>query len=347
MPMRDADSLPFAHGGPPLAGRLRAAPEDFRVDEVLGYAADGEGEHVLLEVEKREVNTAWLARELARFVGVAPRAVGYAGLKDRHAVTRQAFSVQLAGRPEPDWSAFGRAGVRILAATRHRRKIKRGALAGNRFRLIVREVCGARPAAAAVLEAVAGQGVPNYFGEQRFGHGGHNLERARAMFDGRRVDRDTRSILLSAVRSHLFNQVLAERVRVGSWNGAMPGEVWCLDGSRAHFGPEPFDAALRERLQRGDIHPSGPLWGRGDPPSADACRELELMVATRDPGLIEGLHAYGLEQARRPLRLVPADMSWDWPDTETLTLAFTLPAGSYATVVMRELLGAPKGPAIG
>ena len=347
MPMPDTDFLPFAHGGPPLTGRLRVAPEDFRVDEVLGYAADGEGEHVLLEVEKREVNTAWLARELARFVGVAPRAVGYAGLKDRHAVTRQAFSVQLAGRPEPDWSAFGRAGVRILAATRHRRKIKRGALAGNRFQLIVREVRGARAAAVAALEAVARQGVPNYFGEQRFGHGGHNLERARAMFEGRRVDRDTRSILLSAVRSHLFNQVLAERVRAGTWNDAMPGEVWCLDGSRAHFGPETFDATLRERLQRGDIHPSGPLWGRGDPPSADACRELERAVAGHEPGLIEGLHAYGLEQARRPLRLVPADMSWDWPDTETLALAFTLPAGSYATVVMRELLGAPKGAAIG
>lgn len=329
--------LPHAHGGPPLGGRLRASPEDFIVTEVLGYAADGDGEHVLLEVEKREVNTAWLARELARFAGVPPRAVGYAGLKDRHAVTRQSFSVQLAGRQEPDWSAFAHDGVRILSSARHRRKLKRGALAGNRFDITVRDVQGDHERAGKVLAAIQARGVPNYFGVQRFGHGGANVERALAMFAGRRVDRDTRSLLISAARSRIFNAVLAERVECGLWDQPLEGEIWCLDGSRAWFGPEPFTDTLRRRLSDADIHPSGPMWGRGELPTQARVRDLEREVAGTWQELATGLEMQGLEQGRRPLRLVPRQMYWQWHDENTLMVGFGLPSGSYATVVMREL----------
>ena len=329
--------LPYAHATPPLVARLRAAPEDFVVEEILGYAADGEGEHVLLTVEKRGANTDWVARELARFAGVAPVAVGYAGLKDRHAVTRQAFSVQLAGRPEPDWAAFPHEGVRVLASTRHRRKLKRGALAGNRFALVLREVQGARAAAERVLEAIVARGVPNYFGEQRFGHGGGNVERARAMFGGRRVDRATRSMLLSAARSQLFNAVLAERVLRDAWDRPLEGEVWCLAGSHSWFGPEPWTPALERRLASGDIHPSGPLWGRGELPTAAAAAAVEQAAAEAEPELAAGLVAAGLEQDRRPLRLVPADVAWRWHGDAALELEFVLPPGAYATVVVREL----------
>lgn len=339
--------LPFAHGGPPLTGTMRLSPEDFVVTEVLGYAADGEGEHVLLEVEKRNTNTAWLARELARFAGVPPRAVGHAGLKDRHAVTRQSFSVQLAGRPEPDWSTFPHAEARILSHARHRRKLKRGALAGNMFEIAVHDVRGDRSRADAVFQAIAAQGVPNYFGEQRFGHGGANVERALAMFAGRRVDRDTRSMLISAARSQIFNSVLAERVEKGAWNRPMEGEIWCLDGSRAWFGPEPFSDVLAQRLADGDIHPSGPMWGRGEPPSREKARQLEQAAADGWPGLVAGLHDHGLEQARRPLRLLPGQARMHWRDEDTLVVAFRLPAGSYATVVMRELIGVPQTTTIG
>src|SRR5690348_8106905 len=147
--------LPYAHGGPPLTARLRAVPDDFLVEEILGYDADGAGEHALLWVEKRGANTDWVARELARFAGVPPVAVGYAGLKDRHAITRQAFSVQLAGKPDPDWSAFPHPEVKVLAATRHSRKLKRGALRGNRFVLVLREPQGDRAVAEQVLTEVA------------------------------------------------------------------------------------------------------------------------------------------------------------------------------------------------
>lgn len=331
------NALPFAHGGPPLVARLRSTPEDFVVEELSVGEADGDGEHVLLEVEKRDANTMWVARELAIFAGVKPMAVGFAGLKDRHAVTRQRFSVQLAGLPEPDWAAFPHPGVRITSSARHRRKLKRGALAGNRFTLVLRDVNGERKQAEDVLEAVAARGVPNYFGEQRFGHGGANVERARNMFGGRRMDRATRSMLISAARSKLFNDVLAQRVGEDTWNAALDGEIWCLHGSRSWFGPEPLTPTLEKRLADGDIHPSGPLWGRGDMPTRDAARRLEQAVIEADTELARGLEHVGLEQDRRPLRLLPQELAWDWLSDDALQLRFCLPPGTYATVVVREL----------
>ncbi|KZC17333.1 tRNA pseudouridine(13) synthase TruD [Rhodanobacter sp. FW510-R12] len=329
--------LPYAFGEPPLTARLRASPEDFQVEEILGYDADGAGEHALLWVEKRGANTDWVARELAKFAGVPQVAVGYAGMKDRHAVTRQAFSVQLAGKPDPDWSAFPRAEVKVLAATRHSRKLKRGALRGNRFVLVLREVQGDRTAAERVLEQIAARGVPNYFGEQRFGREGGNVAQARAMFGGRRVDRDKRSFLLSAARSQIFNGVLAARVKRGAWDSPLDGEIWSLAGSRSWFGPEPFDATLAERLARGDIHPSGPLWGQGEPPSQGEAGALEREIGAANSDLADGLAAARMEQERRPLRLLPKDLRWHWLGDDALELSFELPAGAYATVVVREL----------
>lgn len=329
--------LPYAYGTPPLAAQLRSSPEDFLVEEILGYEADGEGEHALLWVEKRGANTDWVARELARFAGVPPLAVGYAGLKDRHAVTRQAFTVQLAGKPDPDWHAFPHAEVKVLAAARHKRKLKRGALRGNRFVLVLRQVEGDRARAEEVLGRIAVRGVPNYFGEQRFGRGGGNVEQARAMFAGRRVDRDKRSFLLSAARSHLFNEVLAARVERDAWDSPLDGEIWSLAGTRSWFGPEPFDAALADRLARGDIHPSGPLWGQGETPARGEAAELETAIALANADLVEGLAAARMDQERRPLRLMPQQLRWRWLESDALELAFELPAGAYATVVVREL----------
>jgi tRNA pseudouridine13 synthase len=331
--------LPKAHGASPLTAELRRTPEDFRVDEILGYDADGEGEHALLWVEKRGANTDWVARELARFADVSPVNVGYAGLKDRHAVTRQAFTVQLPGKADPDWSAFPHEGIKVLASTRHKRKLKRGALRGNRFVLVLRDVRGQRDRAEEVLRAIASHGVPNYFGEQRFGREGGNVAQARAMFAGRRVDREKRSMLLSAARSHIFNNVLAARVERGVWNQPLDGEIWSLAGSRSWFGPEPFNDTLAARLAQGDIHPSGPLWGQGEPPTSAEVGELERAIAAVSSDLAEGLAAARMEQERRPLRLLPKDLRWHWLDDETLELSFELPAGAYATVVARELIG--------
>jgi tRNA pseudouridine13 synthase len=331
--------LPRAYGTPPIKAELRRTPEDFRVDEILGYDADGEGEHALLWIEKRGANTDWVAKELARFAGVPPLNVGYAGLKDRHAVTRQAFTVQLAGKPDPDWNTFPHEDVKVLAATRHKRKLKRGALRGNRFVLVLRDVTGDKARAEDVLQAIATRGVPNYFGEQRFGREGGNIVQARAMFAGRRVDRDKRSILLSAARSHIFNSVLAARVERDVWDKPLDGEIWSLAGSRSWFGPEAFDEKLALRLAQGDIHPSGPMWGDGESPATAEAGELECSIAAANSDLAEGLVKARMEQERRPLRLMPKDLRWRWLDDTSLELAFELPAGAYATVIARELIG--------
>lgn len=329
--------LPCAYGTPPLGARLRSSPEDFVVEEILGYDADGAGEHALLWVEKRGANTDWVARELAKFAGVSQVAVGYAGMKDRHAVTRQTFSVQLAGKPDPDWSVFPHAEVKVLAATRHSRKLKRGALRGNRFVLVLRDAQGDREAAERVLAQIAARGVPNYYGEQRFGREGGNVEQARAMFAGRRVERDKRSFLLSAARSQIFNSVLAARVERDAWDKPLDGEIWSLAGSRSWFGPEPFTDVLAERLARADIHPSGPLWGQGEPPAQAEAGALERQIGAAYGDLAAGLAAARMDQERRPLRLMPKDLRWRWHDDGALELSFELPAGAYATVVVREL----------
>ncbi|TBR39127.1 MULTISPECIES: tRNA pseudouridine(13) synthase TruD [Dyella] len=329
--------LPYAYGAPPLTAQLRATPEDFQVEELLGYEADGEGEHAMLWVEKRGANTDWVGRELAKFAEVSPVGVGFAGMKDRHAVTRQAFTVQLAGKPDPDWSVFPHAEVRVLAATRHKRKLKRGALRGNRFVIVLRNAQGDRDAVERVLQQIATRGVPNYFGEQRFGREGSNIAQARAMFGGKRVDRDKRSFLLSAARSHIFNAVLAERVERDAWDKPLEGEIWSLAGSRSWFGPEPFDATLADRVARGDIHPSGPLWGQGDTPAQGPAAEVENAVAAANQDLADGLVAARMDQERRALRLLPTDLKWRWLDEDALELSFELPAGAYATVVVREL----------
>jgi tRNA pseudouridine13 synthase len=320
-----------------LAAAFRNQPEDFRGEEVLGFEPGGRGEHLLLQIEKRGANTVWVAQQLARWAGVAEHAVGYAGLKDRHAVTRQAFSVHLPRRVAPDFAALAaETEFSVLSHAWHARKLPRGALRGNRFVLQLRDVCGASEQIETRLTAIATRGVPNYFGEQRFGRDGGNLAAALAMFGGRRVSRDKRSILLSAARSHLFNAVLAERVGRGQWDQALDGEVWMLDGSHSVFGPELLTAELQQRCAILDIHPTGPLWGKGELRSRDASAALEVAAAAQLPDLAAGLEAAGLRQERRALRLPVREMTWRHLGNE-LELAFFLPAGSYATSVLHAL----------
>lgn len=341
-------ALPRAHGAAVLSARMRTTPEDFFVEELDAFAPSGAGEHLLLTIEKRGMNTAFAAKRIAAWAGVAESAIGYAGLKDRHAVTRQRFSVWLPRKIAPDLDALPSDDLKVLAHAWHARKLPRGALAGNRFELVLRDVVGDRDAIEARLATMAARGVPNYFGEQRFGRERANVDKALAMFEGRRMRREERTHLLSAARSELFNRVLAARVRAGDWDCAREGEVWILDGSRSVFGPVPFDDTLAARLAAFDIHPSGPLWGRGQPRSTDAALALELDVLADDTALAlrNGLERAGLEQERRALRLCPQSLRFDWIDAATLRLCFALPAGCYATTVLAELgdvAGATEG----
>lgn len=329
--------LPRAYGGAPLRAILRSSPEDFYVDEDLGFAPDGAGEHVFVRVEKRGANTDFVARELALFAGVRAEAVSYAGLKDRHAVTRQTFSIHLPGKADPDWSALSHAEFQVIGAVRHSRKLQRGALKGNRFRIVLRDVDGDRESAQRMVEAMHTHGVPNYFGEQRFGREAANVEKALAMFKGRRVQRHERSLLLSAARSHLFNTVLATRVEQGKWNRPLDGEVWMLDGTHSIFGPEPLTPELNARLERGDISPTGPMWGAGELRTREAIADLENAVALRFPELAAGLAANGLRQERRSLVLRPRELAIRWLTENSAELSFYLISGAYATVLSREI----------
>jgi len=338
------EGLPRAHGAAVLSARIRTSPEDFLVEELPGFEPSGSGEHLLLTVEKRGMNTAFAAKRIAQWAGVGEMAIGYAGLKDRHAVTRQRFSVHLPKRIAPDLATLQDDGsshesLRVLEHHWHAKKLPRGALAGNRFVLTLRELQGERDAIEERLRSIAARGVPNYFGEQRFGRDGDNVGNALAMFGGRRVRREQRTMLLSAARSELFNRVLAARVREGNWDQAVEGEVWMLDGSRSVFGPEPFDDALAQRLAAFDIHPTGPLWGRGELRSRERAAEIELAALGDDDAMALrlGLEAAGLNQERRALRLRPANLVWAWREDAALEVGFALPPGAYATVVLAEL----------
>ncbi len=377
--------FPRAHGARLGTAELKSLPEDFLVEEILGFEATGQGEHAFLLVEKRNANTDWVAAQLAKYAGVSSRDVGYAGLKDRHAITRQFFSVYLKKEAGPNWLALENAEFRILSATRHDRKLKRGALELNRFRILLRAIqfnevlltglsrdskspqchieldsnlCGndkslgeeiiLKPSIPEVknvqdilhqrVEKIRKLGVPNYFGEQRFGHQGGNLERALAMFEGARFAPNQQSIYLSAARSWLFNQILARRVTEQNWNQALSGEVFGLDGSGSIFGPEPITDVLQTRLDLFDIHPTAAMWGQGELRSQAQCLDLESSIANQLTKYCNGLEKAGLRQERRATRVQPKELECVFDaDLAQAKLTFTLESGSYATMVLREL----------
>jgi len=313
---------PRAHGAPLFAARVRSTPADFDVTEILGWELSGDGEHDYLWVEKTDTNTEWLARQFARHAGVPAKDVGYAGLKDRRAVTRQWFSVPR--WHTPDWSAFDLEGVRILDVARHLKKLRHGAHHGNRFRIVLRgeQLDRHADALAHRVAVIREQGVPNYFGEQRFGIDGGNLGLADAWASGKRLARHKRSLAISTVRSFLFNEMLAGRVRDGTWNRLLPGDKANLDGTGSVFDVDEVDDELERRCAEQDIHPAGMLAGEGFHDGPEAwCKALDK--ARIEPG-------------SRSFRLRVADVECTVED-DAVTVSFALHRGAYATSVIREV----------
>jgi tRNA pseudouridine13 synthase len=312
---------PNAYPATGASATLKGLNEDFLVTEMPLHQPTGEGEHIWLDVEKNGANTAFVAQRLAEAAGVQERDVGYAGLKDRYAITRQWFSIYLPnGKGEgetTDLTQLQHPEFKVLAQSRHVKKLRPGDLQGNRFRIVLRDVTGDRGAIEANLEAVVSQGVPNYFGAQRFGFEGGNVEQGRAMLarEIRVRNPKKKGIYLSAVRSFVFNEVLALRIQQGLWGRTLPGDV--------------MDEAGR---------PTGPLWGRGRVTTTDDAQALENAVAERHASLCDGLEHAGLDQERRALVASPVDMAWEWPQADQLVLSFWLPAGNYATSVLGEIL---------
>jgi len=329
---------PYVYGQPSGQGKIRSVPEDFIVKENLAFEPSGSGEHVFLQIEKTGENTDYVARQLAKFANVRQRDVSFAGLKDRHAVTTQWFSVWLPGKADPDWMQFETDSMQVLQSVRHARKLKRGVLSGNSFKLIIRDWQGDQDKTIRQLEAIKANGIANYYGAQRFGNEGQNVNKALAMFQGAKAGREQRSLYLSAARSYLFNQILAYRVTRKMWNQPVAGDTYMFDLSHSCFKSELPDAEIMRRLDAKEIHPTGALWGRGEAGVTADTLSIEQGIIDAYPELAQGLTACEVDKDRRALRVNVQDLGWQFVDDATLALGFTLPAGSYATSVLREII---------
>ncbi len=336
----ELNQLTFLHGQPCAHGVVKAFPEDFFVSEDLGFEPDGDGEHLLVRIRKEGCNTQFVADNLARFCHIPARAVSYAGLKDRHAVTEQWFCLHMPGKDDPDFSRFLLEGCEVLRYARHRRKLRIGTLKGNHFRLVLRHI-SERDDVEQRLQAVSAGGVPNYFGEQRFGHGGNNVVQAlRWARDEIRVkERAKRGFYLSAARSALFNHIVSERLKQGLQATVLPGDALQLAGRGSWFVVSDEELAdAQQRLERGELHITAPLPGDGEPGTRDQGLAFELQALNGADDLLTLLRRERVEPARRACLLLPQAMRWSWWDDATLELEFALPAGSFATSVVRELL---------
>ncbi|MBT6275011.1 MAG: tRNA pseudouridine(13) synthase TruD [Chromatiales bacterium] len=307
--------LAYAHGEPTATGRIRVEPSDFQVDERLGFSPTGSGEHVWLHIEKTNSNTQWVAKTLARAADITSRDVGYSGMKDRHAVTRQWFSMYLPGTPSPSLRDLAPE-LKVMTVTRSAKKLRRGAHRFNGFIICIREVEGARPALEHRLQLIREHGVPNYFGEQRFGHSHANLSDADKFFAGHlRLGRGARrGIVISAARSWMFNQVLHQRVVSGAWQSGLVGEWPSTRGAS-----------------------TGPLWGRGMQLADGLPAAIEGAVAERYQSWATGLESLGMHLERRPLVCMPEDFTFRLHGSD-LTLSFSLRKGEFATALLRELV---------
>lgn len=329
---------PRAHGGPSGQALLKSQPEDFIVHEELGFPLTGSGAFIWLHLEKRGENTHWVAGKIAEIAGVRPAEIGLAGLKDRHAVARQWFSVPLSERREPDWSALESNSIRLLAVTRHQTKLDRGDHWGNRFQIRLRQFTGDTLLCEERLERIASLGFPNYFGMQRFGRQNGNLQQAYSWFSAdARPRRSEQGFLLSAVRGLLFNHVLAKRVEAGSWNQVVAGDLMeAADSGQAFAALFPSDQVKR-RCETLEITPTGPLYGAGQPKPSRKAGEIEQAVLAEHSFWCKGLERQKMRADRRPLRALASGLQWAWEGPD-LNLSFGLGAGSYATVMVQELI---------
>lgn len=339
------------HKAPQAQADFKQQPADFQVTEVLGFEPEPEdkGQHHWLWIRKEGANTEYVARQLAAHAGIAAKLVSYSGLKDRQAITQQWFSVELNATQTIDWSTFAEPGVSIERHVRSVRKLRRGTHQANDFVIVLRNVSDPQDVEQR-LQYVAQHGVPNYYGEQRFGHQGRNLEKAQAMFAGKRFkDRNLRSLVLSSARSYLFNQVVSARVEQQLQTQLLLGDVCMLRGSHSFFcwQDEVTRVETEARLVANDVQLTAPLWGRGEPISQLEAREFETLALQPFDEFKDGLERAGLKQERRALLLKPEQLTWQWQETQ-LTVSLRLPTGTFATSVMRELIrGSATGSSLG
>lgn len=323
-------------------GLIKQSPQDFKVTEIIDIDFSGEGEHLYLYIEKISTNTDWLAIELAKICQISARDVSYAGMKDRHAVTRQWFSLQLP--KQRDLKVISEnlpKGCTLLDSNWHSKKLKRGQLKSNHFELLIHGVTGSKESIESNIESIKQNGAPNYFGSQRFGIDMNNIVKAEAFFANpkKRITRTKRSLLISSARSLIFNTIVAERIKAKNWNRSLQGDILQLDGTNSWFDSKDADNnEIMKRLESFDIHLTAALWGDYDQEANSDRAQLELECANQYPDLKKGLENIRMNSDRRSIRVVPINISYTWNDATTLKLEFSLAKGCYATSIMREIL---------
>ena len=373
----DTAQLPQPIEPPVQQATYKANATDFIVNELLPLEFTGEGEHLWLHIQKSGMNTAYLAKLLSEWAEIPLRDVGYSGLKDRHALTTQWFSLRIPKKqlPAVEFAPIDigeNESVTILDQQWHNKKLNRGTHRANQFIITLRDIqftnfdtisptpeqlVLAKQGVEQHLANIGTTGVPNYFGPQRFGRNGNNIREALSLFarppqqsrpqskksKSKRVPREQNSMELSAARSLIFNEILAARVRDGSWNTGLAGEVFNLDGSGSIFTSEEIDDTLRTRLETGDIHPTAVLWGAGNDKVSGVAADIENALIQQNPllaRLANGLEQRDVKAQRRALRLPIEALSWEWQDkdeTQILVLNFTLTTGSFATSVLASI----------
>jgi tRNA pseudouridine13 synthase len=333
---------------PGTGGRIKAEPEDFEVEEVPAYQPCGHGDFLYLWVEKRSMGAEYFVRQVARRLDLPPGEVGTAGLKDRHAVTRQMVSVP--ARAEDRLGQLDGDGIRLLRVDRHTNKLRPGHLHGNRFRVLIRDVeAAAGERLAPLLERLRRDGLPNFYGPQRFGRDGETLLLGRALLAGETAPElpsgqkpnlrspFLRKLALSAVQSALFNLVLARRMADGLFRHVLPGDVMAKWPFGGMFVAEDV-AREQARFDARETVTAGPIFGRKMFASAGEAAAREA-AALRECGLTpQSFHGFGklLQGTRRHNLVYPDDLAAE-VEAAGVRLRFTLPAGSYATVLLREI----------
>jgi tRNA pseudouridine13 synthase len=323
---------------PGIGGRIRDRPEDFEVEEIPAYAPSGSGDFLYLWLEKKGMGAEYFTHEIARRLQIRPADIGLAGLKDRWAITRQMVSVPR--QCEGQLPALEGDGLRLLSVTRHTNKLRSGHLRGNRFRVAIRDANVDAASLDALLERLRRLGVPNYYGPQRFGRGGETAQIGLAMLhrESRRAKSFLRKLALSAVQSLLFNDYLARRMADGLLHRILPGDVQSKRGTGGLFvaldqGRE------QERFDTGETVPTGPIFGRKMMPALGEAGEREAAVLADAKIESQAFQGFGklLQGTRRHNLVFPEQLTWE-PDQGVVRLHFALPAGAYATVLLKEVM---------
>lgn len=323
-----------------IQAEFRCKDEDFQVTELTNRELKKEGPHLYLFIEKQGTNTHFLARKLANHAKLDLKDVGYAGLKDRHAITRQWFSLPVKSKDkEPDLThLFNKDEFTLLEKGYYGVKLKRGNLGGNRFKITLRNISGDKSLLEERLELIKQSGVPNYFGPQRFGNDGENLNQAIKLFEtGKRPrNRQKASMYISAARSFLFNEMLAKRIEQKNWDKPINGEVFGFAGSQRGFSQENTEEE-QSRFAEKEIHPTCALYGRGESLAQSELLEIENVVSEANPLFSENLEKQGLKQERRATRSLVPELTWQWVEDDALKLEFSLASGYFATSILREI----------